>query len=315
MQKMICVCLVFFLPAGLVAARDIFVNNAAGNDRFTGAQPRIFADTTGPVQTLAKALRLARAGDRIVLADTGQPYRDSLSLVGGRLSGLLRQPLVIDGGGAVLDGSAPVPRDQWEFYRDNRFRFRPPRMGSSQLFLDDRPAVRVSVAAAADTPPKLEPRQWCAHEGYIYFGVELSKLPSDYRLSYASLPTGITLYHVQNVVIKDLTVQGFQTDGIDAQNSAEHVVLDQVICRNNGRNGITVGGASQVEIRSCKVSGNGASQLLTLPYCEVHLIKSELPGDSAPAWKDEGGRVYLGDRPIRGGLETIRKEERMQNVK
>ena len=43
-------------------------------------------DTTGPVRTIAKALRLAQAGDRIELAKSEQPYRECVSLVGTRHS-------------------------------------------------------------------------------------------------------------------------------------------------------------------------------------------------------------------------------------
>lgn len=308
MRDLACFPIVLCLLVGSVAGRDIYVNNTAGDDRFTGGQSRSLSDTTGPVQTLAKAIRLAGPGDHILLAGTGKPYRESFSLVGSRLGGMLTQPLVIDGNGAVLDGTAPIPPDQWKFCRDNVFRFRPPKMGGCQLFLDGRPAARVSVKPTADTPPDLDPRQWCAFEGHVYFGVELAKLPSDYKLTYASLSTGITLYHVEHVVIKDLTVQGFQIDGIQAQNSARRVTLDGVTCINNGRNGVTIGGASQVELRSCKIHGNGIAQLLTLPYSEAHIYTSQLLGDTAPAWVDQGGRIYLVDKQVHGGLETLQQE-------
>ena len=56
--------------------------------------------------------------------------------------------------------------------------------------------------------------------GQIYFCVEQTKLPGDYRLSYARQQTGITLFHVDYVLITDLIVQGFQLDGINLFNSA-----------------------------------------------------------------------------------------------
>jgi hypothetical protein len=293
------------LLAGPAAPRDIYVDNKGGDDQSTGSQPRSRPDGSGPVRTLAKACRLAGAGDQILLADTGQPYRESVSLVGNRLSGTAVEPFVLQGNGAVLDGSLPVPPGQWEFDRDNRFRFRPPRMEYYQLFLDGRPAVRVFAATMSDSPPKLLPRQWCSYKGAIYFGVEPSKLPKDYALSYACLSTGITLYHVERVIIKDLTVQGFQIDGISAPNSARRVTLKGVTCAGNGRSGVAVGGASQVDLDSCVLRGNGVAQLLTLPESEVHLRQSRLPGDTAPGWADRGGRVYLGAERIQGGREAI----------
>jgi hypothetical protein len=192
---------------------------------------------------------------------------------------------------------------------DNVFRFRPPAMGQTLLFLDDRPAVRVPVKFQATMPPKLQPREWCLYDGYIYFAVELAKLPADYKLTYASLPTGITLYHVDHVVIKDLTIQGFRADGITAQNTARWVILTKVTTSNNSHSGISVGAASQVELDSCTLSGNTAAQLLTLPYSETHVYDSELPGKSSPGWVDQGGHVFLADKAVRGGLDNIKRED------
>ncbi|MGD0898751.1 MAG: right-handed parallel beta-helix repeat-containing protein [Thermoguttaceae bacterium] len=293
------------VPAGPAAGRDVYVDNKGGDDQLTGSQPRSRPDGSGPVRTFAKALRLAGPGDHILLADTGEPYRECVSLVGNRLSGTDAEPLVLSGNGAVLDGSLGIPADQWKFYSDNRFRFRPPRTEYCQLFLDGRPAARVPIPPTGDSPPKLKPRQWCSQRGYLYFGVEPSKLPSDYALRYACLPTGITLYHVQGVVIKDLTIRGFQIDGLSAPNSARRITLKNVTCTGNGRSGVAVGGASQVDIDSCLLDGNGVAGLLTLPYSEVHLRTSRLPGSTAPGWVDQGGRVYLDQERIQGGRASL----------
>ena len=286
-------------------ARDIFVDNLAGNDRATGRQPQQAADGTGPLRTIRAALCLARSSDVIVLANTRQPYRESISVVGSCRSGTAEEPFIIRGNGAVLDGSIPVPPAAWEPYRGAVFRFRPPHLGYQQLFLDDRPATRVSVAPTAGGPPKLEPRQWCLLDGQIYFCVEATKLPADYRLRYAHEQTGITLYHVEHVLITDLTVQAFQVDGISLQNSARDVALVGVTCRGNGRSGVTVGGASLADIGHSLLADNGWAQLLTLPYSETHVRDSRLLSYTAPAWADQGGRVYLDGKRVEGGREEL----------
>ena len=84
-----------------------------------------------------------------------------------------------------LDGSAPAPAEKWESYQGAIFRLRGRPMGYCQLFLGGRPAVRVFAAQSAKSPPDLQPRQWCSVGGRIYFCVEKTKLPGDYRLSYA----------------------------------------------------------------------------------------------------------------------------------
>jgi len=310
MRTLGCFVAMLLVLCSAAAGRDIHVSNIAGDDTFTGHQPQNMADRTGPVRTIAKALRLANRGDRIVLADTGEPYRESISLSGSRHSGLSQRPFAIEGNGATLDGSAPVPPDAWEHYRGAVFCFRPPRANHQQLFLDDRPAVRVVANRPAAAPPSLNAREWCLHGGQIYFCVEPEKLPEDYNLTYAHLQTGITLFHVERIGIVNLTVQGYQLDGINASNSARDVYLGGVTCRGNGRSGITVGSASSVEIDMSVVGNNGRAQLLTLPYSETFVRNSDIYANTAPALVDRGGRVWVEGERIEGGLdEDIRAEE------
>ena len=77
------------------------------------------------------------------------------------------------------------------------------------------------------------------------------------RITYAEKEVGVTLYRVKWVAIEDLTVQGFQRDGINAFNSDVQVSLIRLTCRGNGRSGITVGGASLVDIDTCLIGDNG----------------------------------------------------------
>ena len=309
MRSVCWVAIVSCLLVGKAAARDIFVDNAGGNDKNNGRHAQNQGDTASPVRTIAKALRLARAGDRIVLAKSGQPYRECVALVGTRHSGAARLlPFILDGNGATLDGSAPIPAGGWTHFRDNIFRFRPKTLIQPVLFLNGRPISRVPLPQATAYPPRLEPLHWCAIEGAIYFAVQSSKLPPDYNLSYAELPTGITLYQVDQVVIRNLWIRGFQADGVAAA-AARNVVLHNVACTANGQSGVCVQGGSQVEIESCKLLGNGQSQLLTLPNSETQLLASQLLNDTARGWVDQGGRVYLGSKRIEGGMKAIAPED------
>lgn len=293
-----------------VLARDIHVSNVAGDDRFNGELPdESGTERSGPVRTIGKALRLADAGDRIVLANTGQPYRESIALATSHHSGLPTQRFALVGNGAILDGSLPVPSEAWEPYAGAVFRFRPRRLGDQMLFLDGRPAARVAANPQVDAPPDLEPLQWCDHRGTIYFCVEKTKLPGDYPLTYAAFQTGITLIHCRAVTISDLTVQGFQVDGISAFNSATDVKLIGLTVRGNARAGLSVGPASQVLLNGCLIGDNGEAQLLTQPDSETHIHACNLLGNTADAWVDQGGTVTLNGEAIAGGKEAILVEE------
>src|SRR5437764_9953203 len=125
---------ILFATAGGAAARNLFVNNVAGNDLFDARWPENRGAGSGPVKMLRQAIRLADTGDRITLAKTGEPYRESVTLFGERNSGGAVQPFTIDCSGAVLDGTVPVPDDEWHFDHGNVFRYRPERMAYQQLY-------------------------------------------------------------------------------------------------------------------------------------------------------------------------------------
>ena len=282
----------------LALARDIFVNNQAGDDRYAGDRPDNSAGADGPVRTITKALRLAGPGDRIVLAATDTPYRESVSLVGLKHSQSFLSPLVLAGNGAILDGSLPVPTVAWEHFSGDVYRFRPDRLAHQQLFLKGRPAVRRPATSWAGVVPHLEPLEWNLTGGYLYFRTEPGQVPDAYEPSYAALQTGITLYHVQGVEVVDLVVQGFQLDGINAFDAATDVRLIGVTARGNGRSGISVGGSSQVEIRDALIGDNGTAQLRTEGYSKTYVFDSQILDNTAPAEVVEGGQLRIDGQPF-----------------
>ena len=172
--------------------RDIFVNNIEGNDRSQGQRPHTTGDS-GPVATISKALRLAEAGDRIVVVDTGQPYRETLSLMGSKHSAASFGPFTIEGNGAVLDGTAPVPDDAWHHHLGDVFYFEPSRLATQQLYLKGRPAICHPAEPGDVTLPLLSPLEWCLKDGRIYFRVEPGHLPSGYEATCCALQWSVRL--------------------------------------------------------------------------------------------------------------------------
>jgi hypothetical protein len=293
-------------------ARDIWVDNLSGADKNQGTQPKNVADISGPVRTIAKAVRLAQPGDRIMLAKTGQAYRECVTLGGDRRSGNALLPFVLDGNGETLDGSQVIPSEQWKNYHDNIFRFRPLDMAYPVLFVNGEPIPPRKVNALSSAPPELKPLEWCVVSGAIYFAVEKDKLPSDYQFARAALSAGISLFHVDRVQIENLIVRGFRIDGIAALDEARHVVLKNVTCIANGHSGVSVAGASQLELSGCKLSGNGVAQLFTTANNELHIYASTLDGNSAPGLIDQGSRVYLGKQRIFGGRKSVQPDDAPQ---
>jgi len=279
-------------------ADDIYVNNVSGDDTFNGRTTTDATDQGGPLKTISRALLIAQPGDRIIVQKTDLPYRESLTIQGGRHSGTDVMPFIIFSDGAILDGTQPVPQEAWQPVGDGVFRFDPPLRSFQQLYLDGEPAemVRTSVP---NTVPELKPLQWALVDGAVYFKTESGKIPGQYDLRYCRYQTGITLYQVRNVLIDGLTVQGFQLDGINAHDDVSDLVVRNCLLRGNGRSGFSIGGASRTALVNSVLGGNGDAQarieghsLLSLDKCSF--LKAPY---SAPALDQSGGRVSIDGQP------------------
>ncbi|HBT76865.1 MAG TPA: hypothetical protein DEB39_08040 [Planctomycetaceae bacterium] len=303
---------IFLMLPGLSSGRDIFVNNKTGDDQRNGVGDRAVAETSGPVRTIRRALELARNGDRIILMPTGIPFHESITLARFKHSGQKGFPFVIEGNGAILDGTEPLEPDVWEPAGGNLFRFMPPVNTSDFVYFSiidrNRPLTYVPADRASKTVPPLEENQWTFLGGKVYLMAGNGKTPrskADYDLVYTSLFSGITLTHVEHVRIHDVTVQGFQIDGIAAFNSAREIVLDNVASSNNGRSGLSIGGASLLAAGFCTFAGNLETQILAQPLskavfyaCKIdpmpddEMLAGEVDFREAPDG-ESGARVFV----------------------
>ncbi|MCG8601537.1 MAG: DUF1565 domain-containing protein [Verrucomicrobiales bacterium] len=95
---------VFALSPQLFANRatDIYVDQTEGDNAADGR--------TAPVKSIARAIRLAAPGDSIHLSPG--IYYESASFT--KVNGEPDKPIILDGHGAVLDGSEPVTSEEWE---------------------------------------------------------------------------------------------------------------------------------------------------------------------------------------------------------
>ena len=138
----ICILVAVSVPSTASWARDIYVNNSLGDDRNDGSAAVVAGVRIGPYRTLSRALAATHTGDRVHVANTGEPYRESITLQGARQSGFPDAPFELVGNGAMLDGSQPVPPDAWSYVEGNLFRFRPPKTAFQMLYLDGKPVRR-----------------------------------------------------------------------------------------------------------------------------------------------------------------------------
>lgn len=290
MRQFLAVILVAVL-AGQVSARDIFVDNLGGDDTLTGREPAGGRGSDGPVQTIAKATRLAQPGDRIVLANNGEPYREEITLQGGRCSGFDKtSPFVLEGNGAVIEGVTDVPDEAWQRVGADVFRFGPLIKAHQGLFIEGA-AVSRRAMQRGEARPDLQPLQWLLSNGWVYFRTSDGRSPQSYHPQCAGLQTGLTIYDVQNVVVRNLVFHGFALDGVNAHDNAFNVRLESVISTHNGRSGFSIGGASQVRLIGCEAAGNHVAQLRSEGYCHVLHTECKFAAGGGPAIVRDGGEI------------------------
>ncbi len=98
-------------------------------------------------------------------------------------------------------------------------------------------------------------------------------------------------------MIGDLTVQGFQLDGINAADGAFDVLLSGVTCRGNGRSGLSVGGSSRVVVKDSVLGDNGSAQVRTEGYSHTTVENTQLLPNTAPAVMQQGGELTIDGKP------------------
>lgn len=314
MRHLLSVGITCFLSGWLATAslaETYFVNNMSGSDLNNGLVDANQGVRIGPLKSIGGALKRARRGDRIELANTGQPYRECITLQGGCHSGYSSLPFIIEGNGATLDGTAAVPVDRWEAIGDDLYRFMPKRRGYQSLFLDGKLASRVALENFPLQPFQAAPGKWFPLDGGIAFVSRKGMLPIVDDLRFAEHRVGITLYDVERVVIRGLEVVGFQLDGINAHDNAMDCVLTDVVCMGNGRSGVSVGGASRVRLFDCELIDNGDTQLNTEGWSTTRLIRTNLIATATPTWRRQLNAFGQGPRIFVDGQGVNDTEGRM----
>ncbi len=112
------------------APKSVYVNNKTGSDDFAGdaAEP-VSGGKSGPFKTIMQAVRRCAPGARIVIANTGDDYRETVSIEGFK-KGRADAPLIIDGQGAYVSGLVALSPEQWVHFKDDVY-FSPNKIGGA----------------------------------------------------------------------------------------------------------------------------------------------------------------------------------------
>jgi len=255
--------LVLSLGGSPVEASTLYVNNRRGFDSTNGRSSLSLSRTRGPLRTISRALAIAGRGDTIVIANTGVAYRESLHLFGSRHSGTRLAAFRILGNGATVSGARPVPGYAWRRVGGTLWRFAPYRKGHYLLLRGGRRLTEHSITTLPRSPRSVPAGEWSHYHGSIYYRVESTRdVPAELPLSFAARTTGISLYAVRNIEIRDLVVEHFRVDGVGVADMCREVLLENLTCRENARAGLAVAGTSDVRIVTSKLLDNRRHSLL-----------------------------------------------------
>ncbi|WP_373652649.1 right-handed parallel beta-helix repeat-containing protein [Schlesneria sp. DSM 10557] len=285
----------FLVVTSSVTASEIYVNNVVGRDSDDGVTPTGREGNAGPVQSLKRAIQLARFGDIIILANTGTPYYDSISLTGSRNSGTAYTPFMIQGNGSTISGLRRLPPGSWRRESRSLWKVTLTRKGFYRLLRDGKPLPESIPESGLDPRPHLQPGHWAAWQGSLYFRQDRPELPEDELFTYAADQTGISLHQVSNVVISDVKIEHFRFDGIHAQGLCDGIKLDNVVAVENGRAGVVSSGASRIEIFGGQIRRNGRHQLLILDRSKATPYESDIEESVPMAPQPAVGRRINGE--------------------
>lgn len=284
-----------------LTAAEVYVDNVTGDDAFDAASATAINNISGPARTIRRALSLAKAGDTLVIVNQGQPYFETLELEGERFSGRAGNPFIISGNGALISGARRMSPTDWSYLGNSLWKFTPFRKGHYLLLNGSVPLPEQRVSPSAPALPKLASKKWCAWRGSIYYqaGPQPGQSPWDLPLAYAYDQVGISLYDVQNVIIRDLTIEHFRVDGVNAHDRCRGVILQNVQILENGRSGLAVGGSSLVGLKDSVMAGNRQAQLIVSEKAQLEVLSSLLKEGPGTPFEIRGGHLLIdGDEVV-----------------
>jgi hypothetical protein len=212
------------------SATDIFLNNLLGSDAFDGSAPKPGKPPAGPVATLARACELLEKSDRLIMANTGKPYRGTLALSKGGTPG---KPMVIEGNGATIEGLDATKPEEWT-------------VGENGLVSTawDAPwgfsvVVNRRMSTIAQSLEGLAPGAsvWVENEKRGYYRLRDGQSLSD--LEVPRYCNGVQITECGYISVRNLCCQFYYNDGFNISGVCPGLRFEHVESRWNGDEGIS----------------------------------------------------------------------------
>lgn len=240
--------LVLALPA---LGRDLHVDPAQGNDARDGVE--------APVKTIARGIRLAQPGDTVHLAP-GR-YLESADL--SRKHGEPDRPIVLDGHGAVLDGSEAVRASEWEplggdLYRKVKLipRMDPAILGRWFFLWDGKMnhmgRTSKGRSAALKKSADLQAGEWTyvQEEDAFYLRLAPGQNLDAAKIRYPLRSSGVIESGTSHLVVRNITATHVYNDGYNIHGSERACGFENIAAIECGDDGF-----SAHEDAECRIDG------------------------------------------------------------
>ncbi len=232
--------------------RDLHVDPVRGDDARDAVE--------APVKTIARAIRLAQPGDTVHLAP-GRHF-ESADLSGKH--GEPEHPIVLDGHGAVLDGSEPVRASEWESLGGDLYRRVKliPRMDPAILgrwfFLWDGKMNHMGRTSKGRSAPlkksaELQAGEWTyvQEEDAFYLRLAPGQNLDAANIRYPLRSSGvIESGGASHLIVRNITATHVYNDGYNIHGSERACVFENIAAIECGDDGF-----SAHEDAECRIDG------------------------------------------------------------
>jgi hypothetical protein len=262
--------------------RDLHVDPTAGNDASDGI--------AGPVKTIARALKLAQAGDTVHLA----PVRYKEVAIFANKVGEPGRPIILDGHGATLDGADPLKPEEWQLvspglYRNDHLLRMDPAILMRWFFVFDgkmNHMGRTSKGTSAELkkPSDLAPGEWtfvpaapitretkdgkpwdaALVQGAFFIKLDPAKTLADAHIEAPMRSAGVSFGgKCAHLVIRNVIATHVYNDGFNIHGDQRDLVFENITAIDCGDDGFSAHESAECRIDGFTSIGNSTG------FCDV----------------------------------------------
>lgn len=243
-------------------AADLQVSPQGGEGRFT---------------SIVEAIKHAQPGDTVHLDPAGSPYYEQALFA--NKSGTADAPIVLDGHGAVIDGSVPLKASEWEDRGDGLFRSTvvpqeychkvDPAYVARFYILQNGKMNRMGRSLKGRKAPYKEPDQllpgewtWAEGEKAFYLKIPAGASIESQNIRLPRLVSGVQItgqchdLTIRNVTVTHVLNDGFALTVAEPGNTVRAIRFEDITAIECGDDGLSAHGDCEVEVDGFLSRGN-----------------------------------------------------------